>query len=131
MGEKTEPQDNTITVELVSCTDPALIEPEIARIGPSTTGGKIMLKKGVFLVIRVNNIRNAAALCIKQDMLSIGGEVVTNQKTITSKLERTDVLVFGTWKQVESLIKKSLIQDFGLKIVAQKMKDAISVLSKY
>jgi len=62
---------------------------------------------------------------MKQEMLSLGGDVATARETLTLETERTTVLVMGTRKQFEVFLKKLSIQPFGLKRAAEEIRRAI------
>lgn len=101
------------------------IRREIQRIGATIYGTRIMTPKGLHYLVRVEGIRTPAANIMKQEMLSLGGEVATARETLTLEMERTTVLVMGTKKQLEEFLKKLSIQPFGLKRASEEIRRAI------
>jgi len=101
------------------------IKREIQRIGATIYGTRIMTPKGLHYLVRVEGVRTTAANIMKQEMLSLGGEVATARETLTLETERTTVLVMGTKKQFEGFLKKLSVQPFGLKGAAEEIRKAI------
>ncbi len=93
-------------------------------IGPSDQGFGIMLPKLRHYVVRVDGLDTRAANIIKQDMLSIGGEVSLPRNVFEFQGERTSALISGTLKQFELLLSKLTYQPFGLR----KLRDELAAL---
>lgn len=116
-------KDNIISIlEL----DKAAIKIEMGRMKVHPGGISIMIPKAEFRIVKVKNVPVISANIIKQDMLAMGGEVVTNCGTIDHSAKRTDVLICGTIAQFKRLIKKLKTQYFGLKQLAIDIDIAIS-----
>jgi len=79
---------------------------EILNIGSDKGSINIMAPKAISKVIKLNNITLQDAIIIKQDMLSIGGEVAVPRNTFELKEEKADILVIGTIAQHRLLIEK-------------------------
>ena len=79
---------------------------EIQNIGSDPKSIEIMAPKAISKVIRMENIVLQDAIIIKQDMLSIGGEVAIPKDAFKLKEESADILIMGTIKQFNELIKK-------------------------
>ncbi|CZE47185.1 dihydropteroate synthase [Campylobacter geochelonis] len=90
-------------------------------IKPQITGKNIMEKKANLNFFYIKDIKAAAANILKQDALSIGAELVCNDGVILGK-EQTNALLVANDKQVQILAKKELLQDFGLKNLANFLK---------
>ncbi|HEC1559081.1 TPA: dihydropteroate synthase [Campylobacter upsaliensis] len=86
-------------------------------IKPHKMGQKIMQEKACLHFIFIENISSAAANILKQDALSIGAELVTNEEIII-KQKYSNALLIATKKQILSLIAKEKKQDFKLKTLA-------------
>lgn len=93
-------------------------------------GGGIvhMLPKTKFRLIKLQNVRNAIANILKQEMLAIGGDCAVNQGTVNCTIEKTDVLLMGTLKHYKELIKKMKIQVSESKDVAEAIENIINKL---
>ena len=79
---------------------------EIQKIGSDPKSIEIMAPKAISKVIKVENVVLQDAIIIKQDMLSIGGEVAIPKETFELKEKRADILVMGTIKQLHDLVEK-------------------------
>ncbi|MFO7677464.1 MAG: hypothetical protein R6V50_03665 [Thermoplasmatota archaeon] len=78
----------------------------IQKIGSDPQSIDIMAPKAVFKAVRVHNIILQDAIIIKQDMLSIGGEVAIPQWSFEHHQKSADILIMGTLKQLKELIEK-------------------------
>ena len=65
-----------------------------------------MAPKAIFKAIKMKNIVLQDAIIIKQDMLSIGGEVAISKDAFKSQEEKADILIMGTLKQLNELVVK-------------------------
>jgi len=79
---------------------------EIQKIGSDPKSIEIMAPKAVSKVIKLENVLLQDAIIIKQDMLSIGGEVAVPKKTFELHDKTGDILVMGTIKQLNDLVGK-------------------------
>jgi dihydropteroate synthase len=79
---------------------------EIEKIGSDPYSIEIMAPKAVLKVIKLENIILQDAIIIKQDMLSIGGEVAVPKKTFELHEKTGEILIIGTIKQLKELVKK-------------------------
>ena len=77
---------------------------EIQKIGSKSI--EIMAPKAISKVIKFEDIVLQDAIIIKQDMLSIGGEVAIPKEAFELKEKRADILVMGTIKQLHDLVEK-------------------------
>jgi dihydropteroate synthase len=79
---------------------------EIQKIGSDPESIEIMAAKAISKVIKLENILLQDAIIIKQDMLSIGGEVAIPKDAFELKEEPSDILIMGTLKQLHELVGK-------------------------
>ena len=79
---------------------------EIQKIGSDPKSIEIMAPKAVSKVIKLENVLLQDAIIIKQDMLSIGGEVAVPKNTFELHDETGDILIMGTLKQLHELVGK-------------------------
>jgi len=101
---------------------------EMLAIDVDGGGIPIMAPKSVFKVIKITDVNRVAATVIKQEMLSIGGDVAVAKGTINAAIDKTDVLIFGTVALIREFIHKISLQPFGLKKIA---KDLDILLTNY
>ena len=79
---------------------------EIRKIGSDPQSIEIMAPKAISKVIRVENVVLQDAIIIKQDMLSIGGEVAVPKNTFELHEKTGNILLIGTLKQLNELVEK-------------------------
>jgi dihydropteroate synthase len=78
----------------------------IQEIGSDPQSIDIMVPKALIKVIKLDNIILQDAIIIKQDMLSLGGEVAIPKQSFELKKQKASILIMGTVKQVRELIMK-------------------------
>lgn len=98
---------------------------DLLSIGSDKVGVEIMAPKAVSRALKLKRIRPPAANIIKQEMLSFGGEAATTYGSINYSVDTTEMLVFGTQKQLRELIEKLKIHQFGLPELAQEIEKAL------
>lgn len=79
---------------------------EIQKIGSDPQSIDIMAPKAISKVIKLENVMLQDAIIIKQDMLSIGGEVAVPKNTFELHEKTGDILIIGTLKQLNELVEK-------------------------
>ncbi len=89
-------------------------------------GIEIMAPKGKFYLVKIENIPPAAANILKQDMLSLGGDVAVPRDLLVGKLKKTNCLLLGNLSQIRHLINKLKRQPFGLKRQAVDLSRVIN-----
>ena len=90
-------------------------------IGVDPYGIGIMQPKAMYYLMRMNSISNIAANILKQEMLSLGGEVAVERGALTGKIKKTDCLLMGNLSQFNRLNQKLNKQPFGLDKLAQDL----------
>ncbi len=103
---------------------------EMEIIKADKSGIKIMLPKGEFFSVKVKQVPLKAALILKQEMLSKGGEVVLPLKASTLSIENTDILMLGTLRQYREVINKLKAQPFGLKDLGKQLDKLFESINK-
>ena len=94
-----------------------------AKIGSTKEGAKILSSKANINLIYIKDIKAAAANILKQDALSIGADLAVSRDTVTCRDEISDAVLIATDTQLKILSKKELVQPFGLKKVALRLRD--------
>jgi len=79
---------------------------QIEEIGSDPKSIEIMAPKIISKVIKVKNVILQDAIIIKQDMLSLGGEVAVPKDTFKLHEKTGDILIIGNLKQIKELIIK-------------------------
>lgn len=101
---------------------------ENLKVDPS--GIKMMDSKAVHYTIKVNDLDVKAAIILKQDMLSIGGEVALPRDVMELKDGKTEAILMATRKQYEKVIRKLAVQPFGLREVASGLINVLDYIEK-
>lgn len=92
----------------------------------SDAGGiAIMEKKANILPVFVEKLYCGAANILKQELLSLGGELAVHKYTVNCKAEYGDVLILATYKEYRQLYKKLAMQHWKLKELGQELKIVI------
>ena len=93
---------------------------EIKKIGSDPYSIAIMAPKAISKVIKLENVVLQDAIIIKQDMLSVGGEVAVPKNTFELHKEKGNILVIGTIKQLNDLVLKLKRHYSRLKNIAEE-----------
>jgi dihydropteroate synthase len=81
-------------------------EREIQKVGSDTNSIEIMAPKAISKVIKFENILLQDAIIIKQDMLSLGGDVAVPKNTFELITNTGDILIMGNLRQLYNLVSK-------------------------
>jgi len=111
-------------------TSPQEAAAELERIGTDPYGIEAMVPKAVHFNVLLEKLECRAANILKQEMLSIGGDVAVARGSVSCTIDFTDALIMGTRKQVSALVEKLSSQPFGLKRISQDIKTALANLAK-
>lgn len=82
------------------------IKKEMERIGVEKGGIDIMTPKSSFYCVKMYDVKAQDALILKQEMLSIGGDVAISRYTLPPSGKKTDILLIGTHSQLSFLLRK-------------------------
>lgn len=96
---------------------------EMAGMEVDPAGIGIMSGKAAHLVLHLGDIDLKAAMIVKQDMLSLGGEAALSRSAASLKPETTPVLLMGTATQLQRLVEKLAGQPFGLAELGAGLKE--------
>jgi len=98
---------------------------EIKKIGSDPKSIEIMAPKAVTKIIKIEKVILQDAIIIKQDMLSIGGEVAVPQNTFKLHDEMGDILIIGSVRQLNDLVVKLDRHYSRLKKIAGKISNLL------
>ncbi|MFV1957254.1 MAG: dihydropteroate synthase, partial [bacterium] len=101
---------------------PTAIRNEMARMDVDPGGIDIMEGKSCHLLIRLDDVDLRAALILKQDMLSLGGEAALSRHAAGLSVGVTPVILMGTANQFSRLREKLDIQPFGLDEIGNSLE---------
>ncbi len=105
-------------------------EEALKKIGVDWTGLQSMLPKMKTFNILLEEIECKVANILKQEMLSIGGDVAVARESVACSIDHTDAILIGTEKQMGRLAEKLSQQPFGLRQIAKDIKRVLSNLSR-
>lgn len=93
-------------------------------------GIEIMLPKASWHLVRINSLSSIAANILKQEMLSLGGDVAVSRDTLTGRVKKTDCLVMANLSQFSRLSEKLKKQPFGLGRLGEELSDTVANYQK-
>jgi len=100
----------------------------LKKIGVDSYGIDAMAPKTQHLNILLSAKSCKIANILKQEMLSLGADAAVARGSVSCAVEKTDILLMGTFKQISALAKKIERQPFGLNLIAQ---DILNLLGNY
>lgn len=103
---------------------------ELKRIGVQKEAIEIMLPKLFGINIRIKDVEPQDAIILKQEMLSVGGDVAISSKTLPPNAEKTDILVMGNMKQIKKLVSKIKRQYNRLSNMGSYIEEILDNLEK-
>jgi len=115
-----------MNVRIIDINDVDAAKKAIALTGADPYSYGLMAPKAVFKTIFIESVDNRAAALIKQDMLAIGGEAAVSEKVSRFEKGVSKLLLMGTLRQYDGLIKKLSSQPFGLKKIASDINSVLS-----
>ena len=102
---------------------------EIQKIGSDPQSIDIMAPKAISRTILVKNVILQDAIIIKQDMLSIGGEVAIPKDAFYLKNQSVSILISGTYAQLLLLIQKLKRHYPRIQRIADELQELIHQIS--
>jgi len=91
----------------------------VGSTGCDVCAVRLLVKKGVFAPVVIDNIDNRAANILKQEALGCGADAAVNENVSRFKKGYSSALILATAKQLEILSAKLASQPFGLKEAAK------------
>jgi dihydropteroate synthase len=102
---------------------------QIKKVGVDPAGIKLMEGKIFHFNLKIEGIEPRTANLLKQEMLSLGGDVAVDGRGLDCSAKQTDALLMGTQKHFERLIPK-VEQYPDLQPLGQSIKETIKNISK-
>jgi dihydropteroate synthase len=103
------------------------IKKYLQNIDVDSGGISILASKASHHILYIRDLHVGAANILKQDALSVGADLAVPRGTVVAKKPFVDCILIATTKHLKLLSKKELIQPFGLKEVARKLQEILSV----
>ena len=79
-------------------------------------------KKAQIFIFQISDIKLSAALILKQESISAGGDFITSKELILGEQKLYSGVLIATALQLEKIIAKCAIQPFGLKKLGKHLK---------
>jgi dihydropteroate synthase len=105
-------------------TEAQIVE-ALKAIGVDPYGIDAMTPKMYHLNILLKGLECRAANIMKQEMLSLGGDVAVARGAVDCSIDKTDAVVMGTGKQLRRFVEKMEKQPFGLDGIAREVAAAL------
>ncbi len=103
------------------------LEKLLSEMGVDLGGISILRAKSQIHLLHIKDLHVAAANILKQDALSVGADLAVPRGTVMAATPTVECLLIATTRQLQKLSKKELAQPFGLKEVAKKLSEILSV----
>ncbi|MDD5617717.1 MAG: dihydropteroate synthase [Candidatus Omnitrophica bacterium] len=113
-------------LRIISFTSQPDLIRELNNIKVDKYGIKIMSPKTESFLIKICDVPSIAANILKQEMLSLGGDVAISRNSITGKDKKTDCLVMGNFIQLSRLTGKLKLQPFELDTIGKSLSESIN-----
>ena len=101
-------------MRIIRVSDQGILIQLMREIKVDPYGIEIMLPKAINYVIKINSLPSIQANILKQEMLSLGGDVAVTRDALTGKAKQTDCLIIGSLSHYRALSEKLKKQPFGL-----------------
>ncbi len=118
-----------ILIRFLNLTGTKDVIHEMGKVGVDAIGLKLMKGKALHYNFKIEGIEPRVANLLKQEMLSLGGDVALDRKGIDCSSQSTDAILMGTEKQFERLILK-LTQYPELQSIGDSLKEAVKNVVK-
>lgn len=100
------------------------------KIGVDPYGIDAMTPKTQHVNILIPAQPCKVANIIKQEMLSLGADAAVARGSVACSIDKTDILLMGTRKQIDALVKKIDRQPFGLGLIARDILEMLGNISQ-
>jgi dihydropteroate synthase len=97
----------------------------LQHLGVGEGGDRKLCEKGSFRVLKVSGLASPEALIIKQEMLARGGDAAISKEALLCDPTPQRIMIFGTERQIASLMHKLKDQPLGLPDVALALEQAL------
>ena len=94
---------------------------QIAAIGVEPEAIAILGPKAIHFNLIVESVRPPVAIIIKESMLAAGADAAIHRNCITNTIEKADVLIMATRKQLRHAAQNMKMQAFGIPELALEM----------
>ncbi|WP_457568137.1 dihydropteroate synthase [Desulfurobacterium sp.] len=97
--------------------------------GNTPEGAEILSKKGILYTFVIEGIDTRAANILKQDAIASGGDCALPREASSFTCTTCTAVLIGTERTIEKLIQRMKKQPFGLKKLAEEIKNLLKAAS--
>lgn len=101
------------------------LEKELEIIGFDKSYRHKAINKFRYKTLKIYNLSVAQANILKQTALTVGADCGTNRNVITGNIETSDVILGGSFSQLEKISQKLTRQPFSLGILGEEIKSLL------
>jgi dihydropteroate synthase len=101
---------------------------EMQRIGVDPIGIESMREKLFHLNLKIEGIDCRLANFLKQEMVLLGGDVLTDRRIIDCSVAASDLILMGTENQIKNLVNRLEDRSNGLHDVAVRIRECLKNL---
>lgn len=117
---------NDFAARILHIATPLDAERELSRIKVDPAGIALMAGKMQTRCVKLEGLLCRQANILKQEMLSLGGDAAVARGSVACSIERTDVILIGTDKQLLRLCGKLGGQPFGLPALSPLLRTLLT-----
>lgn len=114
------------SARLLAIVTPGDAERELRRIKVDPAAISMMAPKMLTRCVHLSGLNCSQANILKQEMLSLGGDAAVARGTVSCSIDKTDVILIGTDKQLHKLCSKLAMQPFGLSALTAELKSILT-----
>ena len=101
------------------------IESELEKIGFDIAYRAKASDKFLYKTIKIFDLTLPQANILKQTALSLGADCGVHREVLTSKIDKTDVILGGSYSQLKKICEKLKQQPFSLRILAKNIESQL------
>ena len=113
---------NFVLKELVNTN----LEVELERIGFDIAYRSKAADKFQYKTFKIFDLTIPQANILKQTALSFGADCGVHREVLTNNIDKTDVIIGGSFAQLKKICEKLKLQPFSLKLLAETIENQLS-----
>lgn len=106
------------------------IEKELENIGFDISYRRKACDKFQYKNFKIYDLTLPQANILKQTALTFGADCGVHREVLTNKIEKTDVILGGSFSQLRKICEKLKQQPFSLKILAEKIETSLEKIER-
>lgn len=110
------------TVRVLSVSTAEELARELARTGCAEAAVRLLVPKGMFHAVRIEDVPAEAANLLKMELLAAGGDAAIHQEVLTGTIAHSAVVLLGTEAQLRRLCEQVEQYPLGLPAIAAAIR---------